>query len=179
MVTSLGNQNLIDNQLWQVYCDIYFSGYLRKQPLLHSLNNKKGAVISIWNPLGGHFGQLKNNQLGRAKRALLRHVNHTHFLLWGCSKDFTYRELSVFIEVNQNEAQRFAKLAQQLAYYYIEDGMLVLKSTYQVNTQQELGRLSKHIITRPNSLGLSNLTSGLDKGFGIENVLKTNLRTVQ
>ncbi|MBQ4864148.1 hypothetical protein J8L98_20880, partial [Pseudoalteromonas sp. MMG013] len=74
----------------------------------------------------------------------------------------------MFIEVNQNEAQRFAKLAQQLAYYYIEDGMLVLKSTYQVNTQQELGKLSKHILTRPNSLGLSNLTSGLDKGFGIE-----------
>ncbi|MBQ4864147.1 hypothetical protein J8L98_20875 [Pseudoalteromonas sp. MMG013] len=55
MVISLGNQNLIDNQLWQVYCDIYFSGYLRRQPLSHSLNNKKGAVISIWDPLGGIF----------------------------------------------------------------------------------------------------------------------------
>lgn len=146
----------ISDKLWSIYGHVYFRGLTACAPLNMRLKHSRGVIISIWNPNGERLSQRRNLQYARSKKKLLAMKQYSYSLLWGGSLDMTYRELSVFVQVDHEEARLLAKLCGQLAYYYVEDGLLTLIATYDEKQSEKLNAISHHVI-RPNTLPSHNL----------------------
>ncbi|TMP30843.1 hypothetical protein CWB99_05785 [Pseudoalteromonas rubra] len=121
-------QNLIDENLWQLYLGVWFRPY-GTLPL-----SPGGAIISLWNPDGMKKSYKNNIKCQRLIYSALKRKGYDMHLMWGSSPDLGYRELSVLVNCSQNKAARLAKVCRQKAYYYVKEGQIWLYNTH--NPQQ-------------------------------------------
>ncbi|WP_171045630.1 DUF3293 domain-containing protein [Pseudoalteromonas rubra] len=121
-------QNQIEDSLWQLYLGVWFRpcGTLPLSP--------SGAIISLWNPNGVKKSYADNNRYRRHIYQALKRKGYDMHLMWGCSPDLGYRELSVLVNCSQSQATRLAKVCRQKAFYFVKEGQIWLYNTQ--NPQQ-------------------------------------------
>ncbi|RJE73303.1 hypothetical protein BGP78_03315 [Pseudoalteromonas sp. MSK9-3] len=136
----------IDTNLWQLYCDVYFSSHSENTNILGLTDGVKGAIISVWNPFGKTLTLQQNVLFSRKVLTYLNSKAIPYFLLWGGSKDMAYRELSVFVRVDRARACQLAQQFKQLAYYYVDNGILMLINSHNRQQRTAVGGLHRRVL---------------------------------
>lgn len=121
-------QNQIDESLWQLYLGVWF------RPCGTLPLSSNGAIISLWNPDGVNKSYADNSRYQRLIYQELKRKGYNMHLMWGCSPDLGYRELSVLLNCSQNKATQLARVCRQKAYYFVKGGQIWLYNTH--NPQQ-------------------------------------------
>ena len=161
MQIEVGVRYAIDAKLWQLYCDVYFSSYSENTNILGLTDGVKGAIISVWNPFGQTLTLQQNALFSRKVLTYLNCKAIPYFLLWGGSKDMTYRELSVLVRVDRTRAYQLAQQFKQLAYYYVENGILMLINSHNRQQRTVVGGLHRRVLKASSSHKRRNaLTAG-------------------
>ncbi|AZZ96546.1 DUF3293 domain-containing protein [Pseudoalteromonas sp. R3] len=112
----MGVQNQIDESLWQLYLGVWF------RPCGTLPLSSNGAIISLWNPDGVNKSYADNSRYQRLIYQELKRKGYNMHLMWGCSPDLGYRELSVLLNSSQNKATQLARVCRQKAYYFVKGG---------------------------------------------------------
>ncbi|MEI5637945.1 MULTISPECIES: DUF3293 domain-containing protein [unclassified Pseudoalteromonas] len=123
---------IIEPSRWEVYTDCFF------RPIKPLSPDSEGAIISLWNPLGQVYSVAANRRITRFWQGALQRQQSPHQLLWGGDKHMQYRELSVLLACNLNDAIHWSQRMQQLAFYFVEDHSITLFNTQFPSQHQQL-----------------------------------------
>ncbi|MCG7536663.1 DUF3293 domain-containing protein [Pseudoalteromonas sp. OOF1S-7] len=117
-------QDLIDNELWQAYQQVWFRPWGALPPA------PSGAIISLWNPNGVKQTLAKNRQYQHLLSPALERKGYKMLPIWGASADLSYREFSMLITCSEKTAARLAALCAQKAYYFVDNEQVRLCNTH-------------------------------------------------
>ncbi|ALU45937.1 DUF3293 domain-containing protein [Pseudoalteromonas rubra] len=129
----------IENELWQLYQDVWF------RPCSALPAAPKGAIISLWNPLGIKRTLAENRRFQHLLYPALKRIGYKMHPLWGANASLDYREFSVLIVCSERAAARLAALCYQKAYYFVQQDQVCLHNTH--HSQQRV-QLSASFQTR-------------------------------
>ncbi|WP_462156280.1 hypothetical protein [Pseudoalteromonas piscicida] len=140
----------IEPNLWQLYLQVYF------QPIQPIRFDRRGAILSLWNPHGKVLCKDKNQRLSRFWQGALQRANVPYQLLWGGDQQMQYRELSVYLKCDLASGYRWAARLNQLGFYFVEDNQLHLynssdKAQSDVVTDKFVSRLIFAVLPKKNS----------------------------
>lgn len=122
---------MIDAELWQAYCDPYFS--FSAPP-----KSATFAIITAWNPRSVCLSESDNDLNNQHLAQEIDHTCYTSVRVG--NQNFTWSEASFAVDISLEQALILGQKYHQNAIYYVEGEWLYLVSCLEEQSKVLLGR---------------------------------------